>query len=266
MSTYAIGDIQGCYTALMRLLEAIDFSDGDTLWLAGDLVNRGDQSLQTLLFIQSLGDRAKCVLGNHDLHLLATAHRVRKPSVRDTFDDILTSQHRDQLLDWLRQQPLIHYDETLNCVMTHAGIYPHWSLEQALCYAEEVHKALGTNNYIDFLHTMYGNWPERWSDDLTTSDRLRFIVNSFTRMRFVNRQGDLDMANAGPVGSQGEGLYPWFEQSRLPDSLNIVFGHWAALEQTRRPNFHNLDSGCVWGHCLTAMQLETRRRIRVDCY
>ena len=267
MATYAIGDVQGCYDDLMRLLDKISYSrERDILWFAGDLVNRGPKSLQTLQFIRDLGDRAISVLGNHDLHLLAAAYGVRAPHKNDTFGDILSSPVRDELLEWLRHQPLIHHDEQLNFAMVHAGIYPAWSISDAKTYAVEVQHVLRSENYREYFSTMYGNQPDRWSAHLQGSDRLRFIVNSFTRMRFLTESGALDMSEAGPVGSQPNNLTPWFDQSiQLPDDLEIVFGHWAALGGTRISRFHALDSGCVWGNALTALELESGRYISVAC-
>ncbi len=267
MSTYAIGDVQGCYDDLMQLLEKLDYSVADdTLWFVGDLVNRGSQSLRTLEFIHSLGDRAVCVLGNHDLHLLAAASGARSPHKFDTFNDVLESGRRDELLHWLRQLPLIHHNAALDCVMVHAGIYPGWSLQQAKDRAGEVHSVLRGVGYTDYFATMYGDQPDRWAADLEGDDRLRFIVNSFTRMRFCSVNGRLDFRETGPVGSQPDHLNAWFASpNQLPDSLNVIFGHWAALGPIDAPGFSSLDTGCVWGNALTALNLETAERICVEC-
>jgi bis(5'-nucleosyl)-tetraphosphatase (symmetrical) len=267
VSTYAIGDVQGCYDDLMRLLEKLDYSAAsDTLWFAGDLVNRGSQSLQTLKFVYSLGNRAVCVLGNHDLHLLAAAVGARAPHNSDTFHDVLESSRCDELLQWLRQQPLIHHDTALDYVMVHAGIYPGWSLQAAKDRAGEVHRVLRGDNYADYFTTMYGNQPDRWSADLEGENRLRFIVNSFTRMRFCSADFQLDFDLSGPVGSQPNHLAAWFAKAnQLPDTLEVIFGHWASLATTDTPGFHALDTGCSWGNALTAMNLETTERISVKC-
>ncbi|MEM7210231.1 MAG: symmetrical bis(5'-nucleosyl)-tetraphosphatase [Pseudomonadota bacterium] len=264
MSTYAIGDVQGCYDDLQRLLEKIQFSDDDTLWFAGDLINRGPQSLQSLEFVYALGERAVCVLGNHDLHLLAAALGARAPHKSDTFDDILNAPNRDELLDWLRMQPLIHVEHS--AVMVHAGIYPGWTLTQAQALAEEFHTVLRDHDYADYFQHMYGNQPDRWDDALTGHDRLRFIVNSFTRMRFIDGDGRLDMRESGPRGSQAQGLTAWFEMpNKLPENLHVIFGHWAALGPSGNKRFLSLDSGCVWGGSLTAWNIETGELTCVDC-
>ena len=267
MSTYAIGDVQGCYDDLMRLLEKLDYSAAnDTLWFTGDLVNRGSQSLQTLKFVYSLGDRAVCVLGNHDLHLLATAVGARAPHKLDTFHDVLESSRCDELLHWLRQQPLIHHDTALDYVMVHAGIYPGWSLQTAKDRAGEVHRVLRGDNYADYFYTMYGNQPDRWSADLEGDDRLRFIVNSFTRMRYCGIDFRLDFNEIGPVGSQPDHLAAWFAKpNQLPDTLDVIFGHWSTLAGTITQRFHSLDTGCLWGNALTALNLETAERVSVKC-
>lgn len=267
MSTYAIGDVQGCYDALMRLLEKLDYSTSDdTLWFAGDLINRGPQSLQTLQFIHSLGSGAVCVLGNHDLHLLAAAVGTRKPHKRDTFNDILMSSQRDELLHWLRHQVLLHHDTTLGYAMAHAGIYPGWSLQAALGYAAEVQQVLRGEHYHDFFAAMYGNQPDRWSQTLSGYDRLRFIVNSFTRMRYCRADGQLDLQHSGPPGSQPAELSAWFKHpNQLTEPVKIIFGHWASLGTIDLPGFYPLDTGCVWGGSLTALTLETGERICVHC-
>lgn len=242
MSTYAIGDVQGCYDALMRLLDKIRYSTtDDTLWFAGDLVNRGHQSLQTLQFIHSLDDGAVCVLGNHDLHLLATAAGVRKPHKSDTFNDILSSRQRDEILHWLSHSALLHYDPVLGYAMAHAGIYPGWSLQEALSYAKEVQQVLRGNHALDFFAAMYGNQPDCWSEHLHGDDRFRFIVNSFTRMRFCTITGQLDLKHSGPPGSQPQGLVPWFTcKNQLDEKTQVVFGHWASLGKTDVPGFTRL--------------------------
>ena len=264
MRTFAIGDVQGCYDDLMRLLEAIGYSDSDCLWFAGDLVNRGSQSLATLEFVIGLGDRARCVLGNHDLHLLAAAFGVRPAHRSDTFDDVLASPKRDEFLTWLRQLPLIVRDGER--LMVHAGIYPGWTVERAEMLAEEIHQILRGDDYLDFFSNMYGNTPDRWSDKLNGADRLRVIVNCFTRMRFLDGSGRLDMQHSGPVGSQPGHLQAWFA---LPHSLGvdtrIYFGHWAALGQTHSSKFIALDSGCVWGNALSAVDIDSGEMRSVPC-
>ena len=256
MSTYAVGDIQGCYDVLCRLLDRVAFDPHhDSLWVVGDIVNRGPQSLEALRFIYSLGDRATVVLGNHDLHLLAVAHDLRPLSASDTLQPILEAPDRDALLHWLRHQPLLHHDEVLNYVMVHAGIAPSWSLTKAKRYASEVENALQSKHYLDYLAGMYGNLPLQWDDDLRGTDRLRVITNYFTRMRCLTKNGDLNLKNKGLPDKKD---IPWFIfPKRKTRNERIIFGHWAALDgNTNDPNTIGLDTGCVWGNCLTLMRLE----------
>lgn len=257
MPTYAIGDIQGCYDELMRLLESIDFSDEDQLWFAGDLVNRGPGSLETLRFVKGLGKRARTVLGNHDLHLLAVHHGTAAGKRKDTLTPILNASDRDELLHWLQHQPLLVDDQTLGYTMTHAGIPPLWSLKQAKQLARELEQVLrGPLAHEYFLH-MYGNKPDRWRDKEHGWARLRLITNYFTRMRFIKPDGTLDFsANGGPETAP-EGYHPWYELPRAKAiKRTIIFGHWAALGELTRPGLAGLDTGCVWGNRLTAMRLE----------
>lgn len=263
MTTYAIGDVQGCYDELQALLALIRFDPSqDQLWFAGDLVNRGHQSLQVLRFIRSLNN-AVVVLGNHDIHLLALANGH---AYKDhTLYDVLAAPDRQELVDWLRQQPLLHYDASLGFLMTHAGLLPQWGVAQAQGYAQEVAAILRSDQYAQSLEYLYGNYPDQWRPDLTGWDRLRFIVNAFTRMRFCGADGKLDFNHTGKVGSQPAGYLPWFQ---LPNpalhNTAIVFGHWAALAgDTAVPEIFALDTGCAWGGALTAMRLEDRQRFSV---
>ncbi len=258
MATYAIGDLQGCFDALQRLLDKLQFDPArDQIWLAGDLVNRGPDSLATLRFVKSLRNNAITVLGNHDLHLLAIAadHKTTK----DTgLKEILSAPDLNELIDWLRKQPLLHYDDQLGFALVHAGIYPAWTLQQALDYAEELHQILAGDDYLDFIHQMYGNKPRIWRNKLKGWDRLRFIVNSFTRMRYCDSDGKLNLKDKGPPGSQGSGSVPWFDMPKRKTINNrIVFGHWSTAGRLDRPDVHALDTGCIWGGDLTALQLDT---------
>ena len=260
MATYAIGDLQGCYDALQRLLDKLKFDPvQDQLWLAGDLVNRGPDSLASLRFVKSLGNSAVTVLGNHDLHLLAIAadHKTTKdPGLKE----ILAADDIDELVDWLRRQPLIHYDAQLDFALVHAGIYPGWTLQQAIEYAEELHQILASDNYLDFIHHMYGNKPNRWDDELTEWDRLRFIVNSFTRMRYCDSDGKLNLKDKGPIGSQRAGSLPWFDMpKRKTRKQRILFGHWSTVGRLNREDVYALDTGCIWGGDLTALQLDAEK-------
>lgn len=268
MSTYAIGDVQGCYQELMDLLELIKFDkQKDQLWFTGDLVNRGSGSLKVLRFIKALGDSAVTVLGNHDLHFLSVMNNIVAAKNKDTFHDVLDAKDARELTDWLRCQPLIYHDKTLNYTMTHAGIPPLWNLKQALQYGEEVHQLLRSNNYTHFLENMYGDEPDQWDEALTGWPRLRLITNYFTRMRYCDGNGRLELRYKGPVGQQPTGYYPWFAVPGYVSPLNIIFGHWASLRgKVSIPNIHALDTGCCWGNELTAMRLEDQHRFNVSCH
>lgn len=268
MSTYAIGDIQGCYSSLVCLLEEIHFDkQQDQLWIAGDLVNRGPESLQTIRFLKSLGSKANIVLGNHDLHLIAIAYGAQTPKRKDTINDILNAPDRDELIDWLRQQPLLHHCPELSFIMCHAGIPPIWTLSNAIQYAKEVETCLRSDDIIHFLNNMYGDQPDTWQDNLTSYDRLRSITNYFTRMRFCNDEGQLNLADKSSASTDQEGYKPWFEhKGHLCNDQQIIFGHWAALEGTSSADFtYALDTGCVWGGKLTAMRLEDKKIFSCDC-
>ncbi|CAN5427305.1 symmetrical bis(5'-nucleosyl)-tetraphosphatase [soil metagenome] len=265
MSTYAIGDLQGCHARLAELLARIrSVCATPRLLFVGDLVNRGPQSLATLRTIRGLGDSAQVVLGNHDLHLLAAAHGIRKPHRSDTLDDILAAPDRDELLDWLRHKPLAWMaDEHL---MIHAGVMPQWTATQTLELAHEVEVVLRGPRWIDFLREMYGNTPARWDDDLRGAERLRCIVNALTRMRYCRVDGSMDFAKVESVGNPLPGYMPWFDvPGRKTENVNIIFGHWSNLGLTIRPNLLGIDTGCVWGGKLTAICLQDRSVIQVAC-
>lgn len=267
MSTYAIGDIQGCFEPLQRLLKVIDFHpDKDTLWFTGDLINRGPQSLEVLRFIKALGPKHKIVLGNHDLHCVAVAFGFRQSHTGDTLDAILQAPDCKELMEWLCLQPLLIYDASSNYAMSHAGIAPQWTIEKALTLAGEVEKVLQSDNRKDFLQAMYGNQPDLWQDNLTGNDRLRCIVNFFTRMRLCDAAGRLDFAFKGELKDKPRSLVPWFDvPARANKNIKIIFGHWAALcGKADVPNVFPLDTGCVWGGQLTAMRLEDEKRFSVD--
>ncbi|MDH2292145.1 symmetrical bis(5'-nucleosyl)-tetraphosphatase [Cobetia sp. 10Alg 146] len=271
MTQWAIGDLQGCHVEFERLLQRLEFTPGrDVMWLAGDLVNRGPGSLECLRHAKALGDSARIVLGNHDLHLLAVAHGFGRLKRSDTLQPILDAPDRDELLDWLRRQPLM-VEETIDArrtVMTHAGVLPGWTLNQAAALAREAEAALAGNAYREFLGEMYGDTPDLWREDLSGIARLRCIVNVFTRMRFVDREGRMDFASKEGLDSAPEGYRPWFQFPRpegaWDDSPRLLFGHWAALEgetPAARQDVAALDTGCVWGGGLTALDLETGQRV-----
>ncbi|MDA1063458.1 MAG: symmetrical bis(5'-nucleosyl)-tetraphosphatase [Proteobacteria bacterium] len=263
MAVYAIGDIQGCYDPLARLLDVLAFDPAaDTLWLTGDLVNRGPKSLQTLRFVKSLGDSAIIVLGNHDLHLLALAAGAISPDERfASLDDVLNAPDCQELIDWLRRRPLAHYDKSLNTLLVHAGTHPDWSVQQTLALAAEVEHALQKKNkWKSLLRKMYGNNPHQWSEDLTGKKRLRFIINCLTRMRMLTRKRRLNFAHTGPPFRARQDLLPWFRFApRAAAEARIVFGHWSTLGLIVLPDLVSLDTGCVWGSQLTAVRLDTDR-------
>jgi len=260
VATYAIGDVQGCFNQLEQLLQRIDFDPAtDRLRFAGDLVNRGPRSLDVLRFVRSLGECAISVLGNHDLHLLAAAHGLRKPSKDDTLDEILQAPDREELLNWLRQLPMMHENPQSGLALVHAGFSPQWSLDDARLCARELESAIRGPRLRSFLKHMYGNSPKRWDDGLKGTDRLRYITNAFTRMRYCHKDGTLDFSEKKPPGQQSKGLRPWFAvPHRRNTDVPIAFGHWATL-QTTQPldpihNVHHLDTGCVWGGTLSALR------------
>jgi bis(5'-nucleosyl)-tetraphosphatase (symmetrical) len=255
MATYAIGDIQGCYSTLRRLLDKIDFDPvRDRLWLVGDLVNRGPQSLAVLRFVKGLGARATTVLGNHDLHLLVVAAGHVRQHSGDTLDSILRASDRDELLDWLRGRKLMH--AAGRYAMVHAGLLPQWSIAQALGLAREVEAALQRDDHDEFLRHMYGNKPDRWRANLGGIDRLRVITNVFTRLRLCTADGRMEFAHKGAPTDTPRGYKPWFDAPRRRNrSAKIIFGHWAALGLYTQANVIGLDTGCVWGRDLTAFRL-----------
>ncbi|MGH8700864.1 MAG: symmetrical bis(5'-nucleosyl)-tetraphosphatase [Burkholderiales bacterium] len=265
MATLAIGDVQGCYDQLMRLLERARFDERrDVLWFVGDLVNRGPQSLATVRFVKELGSRAITVLGNHDLNLLAVADGVRKPHRGDTDGDVLAAPDRDELLAWLRQRKMMHVES--GYAMVHAGLLPQWSISQAAALAREVEAALSGPGYRQFLRDMYGNEPARWRDDLAGADRLRIIVNAMARMRLTSADGALELDYKLGLDGMPRGYLPWYDApDRASRGTTIIFGHWAALGLIVREDVVCLDSGCVWGRALSALRLEDRRLFQLDC-
>lgn len=268
MATYAIGDIQGCLEPLQCLLQEIKFNPSkDKLWLAGDLINRGPDTLETLRFLYRLRDSITIVLGNHDLHFIAVYYGLRKRGKNDTLDELLRAPDCADLVYWLRQQKLVHHDPRLNFTMVHAGIPPQWDISEALAHAREVENVLQTDKVEIFLAGMYGNLPNRWNDNLAGVDRLRLITNYFTRMRFCSADGELELQTKESVDAAPIGFAPWFSfAERKTWDQRILFGHWAALEgRTDVENVYALDTGCVWGGSLTALRLEDERWFACDC-
>jgi len=266
MAIYAIGDIQGCFDDLLRLLDYIDFNEhADQLWFAGDLVNRGPKSLETLRFVKSLGTAAVTVLGNHDLHLLVASCEPKIANKKDSLLPILEAIDRDELIDWLRFRPLFHYNADF-CIV-HAGLPPQWDFKKTKKMAQLVEKALQAPDYQVFLKQLYGNKPNLWSSDLKGMDRLRFIVNCFTRMRYCEANGRLDFDNNGPVGSQPKTLMPWYDlPKRKNKDMRIIFGHWSSLGYYEGANCYAIDTGCLWGGQLTAIKLDSPvQRFSIDC-
>ncbi len=265
MSTYAIGDVQGCYEPLCRLLERIAFDPArDTLWFVGDLVNRGPESRHTVRFIRSLGERAIAILGNHDLHLLAVAAGVRKPHREDTLDGILNAPDREALLAWLRQRPLMHAAD--GYAMVHAGLLPQWDVTRALALAAEVEAALRSDRHEELFHHMYGNTPAKWSDELQGYARLRVIINAMTRLRLCTPEGEMEFGHKTDPGSGPAGYLPWFDvPGRASRGAKLICGHWAALGLVLRDDVFAIDSGCVWGRELTALRLDDRQVFQCGC-
>jgi bis(5'-nucleosyl)-tetraphosphatase (symmetrical) len=270
MSTYAIGDIQGCFTELQRLLELIHFDTSqDVLWCTGDLVNRGPNSLEVLRFFKGLKERAIVVLGNHDLHLLAVAHgNIKYLKPQDTLTPILKAPDREELLEWLRHRPLLHHDADHGLTLIHAGIPPQWDLWQARQCACEVEEVLRALKFKKYLANLYGNEQKKWSNKLTGNERLRFITNCFTRLRYCDAKGKLAMKKKGTpsfdINKDAE--QPWFWwPHRASRDMQIIFGHWATLGYYADNGVYALDSGCVWGGFLTALRLEDKQVFTLPC-
>lgn len=281
MSTYVIGDVQGCFNELQALLKKIQYNpSNDKLWFVGDLVNRGPQNLETIQFIRSLPEASTIVvLGNHDLHLLACLHNPSQLKKSDTLGDILKSSEATEIETWLRKQKICHYDSTLNVLVSHAGVYPLWTQEEALQYANEFETLLCGNHASDFIKHMYGNEPAIWSTSLGGMDRARFICNAFTRMRFLRKDGSLLLtreADSTDLRRTSDDCIPWFNyhSSNIIDqqsntnhikNADIIFGHWAALNGiTLCEHIHAIDTGCVWGNQLTAMRCEDKMQFSVN--
>lgn len=270
MATYAIGDVQGCLDELQGLLSKLNFSsDRDRLWFCGDIVNRGPKSLETLRFVRALGDNAVTVLGNHDLHLLATAFHHRRPGKKDTLDEILKADDSAELMDWLRRQHLAYSEGGITLV--HAGIHPSWDVDRTLKLAGEMQDILKSDQHVEFYRHMYGDKPSNWDDDLTGWPRYRFITNILTRLRYCDLDGKPALNTKGPPGSQAENLYPWYEiPGRKSSQDKIIFGHWSTLPHAGKQSINNtypLDSGCLWGGALTAMRIDDGEfeYFRLDC-
>lgn len=268
MSTYLVGDIQGCYDPLQRLLQEINFDPAaDNLWLCGDLVNRGGESLQVLRLLYSLSQSISITLGNHDLHLLAGHEQYPDGnSGYAEFDEIFAANDRAQLMQWLRQQPLACWSEEHNLLRVHAGVIPQWDWRAAMAAGEEVSAMIQSEQRNRFFRKMYGNKPRRWREDRKGWKRLRLITNILTRLRFCDELGRGIYGASGAPGSQPEHYKPWFKHKhRLTRDVNIAFGHWAALGVRVKKRYISMDSGCVWGGRLSALRLEDRQLFKVKC-
>lgn len=265
MPTYAVGDIQGCRDSLSRLLDHIRFDPAaDRLWLVGDLVNRGPDSLGTLRLIRGLGEAAVCVLGNHDLHLLARAEGFGRPHKGDTLDAIFHAPDRDELLHWLRHRRLAWREN--GWLLVHAGVLPGWTAETAMACAAEAEAALQSSDYRVFFERMYGNTPVAWSASLEGIERLRVIVNALTRLRYCTAAGEMEFHHKGAPGSQPAPWLPWFDvPGRASADHTCIIGHWSTLGLVNRPDLVALDTGCLWGGALTAMRLEDRQTFPLAC-
>lgn len=273
MATYVVGDIQGCYQPLRRLLDSVKFQAGrDILWCVGDLVNRGPDSLAVLRFLHKLGGTVKLVLGNHDLHFLALHYGCAPEHISPdhTLTKLLNAPDCDQLAQWLRRQPLARYDyrvqgtQVRHYLMVHAGIAPQWSLQKTLNLSAEVERALKGPGFRQYLSGMYGDTPVRWQEGLMGQERLRVITNYLTRLRFCSADGVIDSQTKEAASQAVDGFAPWFHHQRITPKVDIVFGHWAALDGvTNHPQVHALDTGCVWGRKLTALRLDDHKRFSV---
>ena len=264
---YLIGDVQGCCSALQRLLRRVDFSPSrDRLYILGDLVNRGAQSLATLRLLRDLGDAAVCLLGNHDLHLLAVAFGGRRAHRGDTFSDILHAPDRDAWIEWLRQRRMAVFEQ--GWLMVHAGVAPQWDLPTTLLLAGEMEAMLRSAALGEFLGTMYGDEPTRWDERLQGTLRLRLVTNVLTRIRFVSTDGRLDLKTKEGAAGAPPGMVPWFDApERRTQGTPIAFGHWSTLGLLNRPDLLGLDTGCVWGGRLTAVRVDggAREVTQVEC-
>lgn len=267
MTDFAVGDIQGCYEPLRRALDGAGFDpDRDCLWVVGDIINRGPESLKSIRYIRELGSAARVVLGNHELHLLAVVFGGSRLKRKDTLEQVLEAPDAVELIDWLRLQGLAHYDPDRDLFMAHAGLPHTWSVTQGLAYASEVEAVIRGTDAKAYFEGMYGNQPERWSGSLIGMDRWRAITNYLTRMRFIAADGTLELASKEGTETGPEGFQPWFSFPRPQDKTRILFGHWAALQgRTNDERFIGLDTGCVWGGAMTVLNLDTGARTRCDC-
>jgi bis(5'-nucleosyl)-tetraphosphatase (symmetrical) len=267
MGLYLIGDVQGCDASLGKLLDEIQFSPSrDNLVVLGDLVNRGPDSLAVLRRLSALGDSAQCLLGNHDLHALAVASGARTAGKSDTLQELLSAPDTPALLNWLRWRELAIWRDGI--LMVHAGVLPSWNTPKVIALCEELMPAIRQKDAKHFFQSMYGNTPAAWSDELQGADRQRVIINALTRLRFCSATGEMEFTTKEGAGAAPQGYMPWFDvASRATQDVTIAFGHWSTLGLMNRPNLIALDTGCVWGGCLSAMRVDGGRRelVQVEC-
>jgi len=266
---YAVGDIQGCYDPLVRLLDKVNFDQSkDTLLCVGDLVNRGPKSLKTIRFLKSIDNQCVSVLGNHDIHLLAMLYGVRKPRPLDTLDKILNAPDAQEIADWLRHRPLLDIDKERKTILCHAGIYPWWSLKQARRNAKEVEDSFrNEDKCVKLLKRIYSNRPSKWKDDLGKIQRQRFTINTLTRMRFCSPKGHLNLTESGFKGKGRQNRIPWFDfDNKSTKNYRVIFGHWSALGLMNTPNHLCLDTGCVWGRHLTLAKIPSSPMKKVKLF
>ncbi|NKB81131.1 MAG: symmetrical bis(5'-nucleosyl)-tetraphosphatase [Nitrospirales bacterium] len=265
MATYAIGDVQGCFSALRKLLEQVQFDPSvDRLWFVGDLVNRGPESLAVLRYIKGLGEAATTVLGNHDLHLLAVAAGIADQHRNDTIQEILDAPDSEDLLHWVRQQPLLYRES--DYVLVHAGLLPQWTVEQAATLAQEVEQALRSDDYVMSLKSLYRSREVVWNPEMPVANRLGFVTNVLTRIRVCSKEEHLNLSYKGPPAQAPDGYEPWYQIVPIaPRKETIIFGHWSALGVLIQDSHLALDGGCVWGATLFALRLEDRQGFHVSC-
>ena len=268
MALYAIGDIQGCFDQLQCLLKKIDFNPNrDRLWFTGDLVNRGPKSLETLRFVKSLGEVAVTVLGNHDLHLLALYTTGKKLKKKDTLAPVLNAPDCMELMDWLRCRPLVYVEK--NYCLVHAGLPPDWNLDMVIQNAKMVEKILRSDSAKEYFKKMYGDYPSKWSESLDKWDKIRYITNSLTRMRYFDAAGNLDFIEKGHPANLKRSLIPWFDHpERKCKNIDILFGHWSTLGFYSKNRIYCIDTGCLWGGCLTALRLDSEKiyKVSLNCF
>jgi len=268
MTIYAIGDIHGCSKSLNNILDKIEFNKNkDELWLVGDLVSRGKKSLDVLRQVINLENNIKVVLGNHDLYLLSVLAEINKPNHHDYFDKIIESPDRRSIIDWLRNLPLVYWNKRLNKVLVHAGIPPQWTIDQSQKKSDFISNQLKSNNWKTFLSKIFGNEPKKWSENLNIDEKNRYIINAFTRMRYCDNKGNINLENKCAPGMQPDNLVPWYDfPSRKTKNIHIIFGHWSSLSLLNKKNISAIDTGCVWGGYLTALPVFPKGNpIKVKC-